>query len=167
MIGVVHDVAPGAPPGHNEAQRSVGAVLQVVGVGRALGPCHAIAGGQQGFARVLHQHRLSLQHHQKLVLRLVPVAIRRRGTGLERFDHHAKLGEPARLAQEYLLVEPEPLMIAAFARRGALVDYRHHGLFRVRPMASSSPGSVVAYWLDAIFHLPSTLRNSVKAGEGG
>jgi hypothetical protein len=45
---------------------------------------------------VLDQHRLAFDHHQELVLAVVPVALARPGAGLERDVADAEIGESGR-----------------------------------------------------------------------
>ena len=63
-------------------------------VGHPLSPGRAVAGAQDCFAAVLDQHRLPFQHHDELVLALVPVALAGDAAGLEDDVAYPEVGEP-------------------------------------------------------------------------
>ena len=70
-------------------------VAQVMAVGAALGPGGTVARAQDGSAVVLDEHRFTFQHHQELVLPIVPVALRRPGAGLQDHVADTEVGEAA------------------------------------------------------------------------
>src|SRR4051812_8056209 len=66
----------------------------MVAVGAALGPGRAVAGLEHGAAVILDQHGLARKHDQKLVLAVVPVALRRPGARVQDYMADAEVGEP-------------------------------------------------------------------------
>ena len=82
-------------------------------------------------AIVLDQHRLALEHHQELVLAVVPVALRRPGAGLEDDMADAEVGqpggrgEPAVPAALHVLVERRGITGAVGLLDGVEIDLGH------------------------------------------
>src|SRR5689334_23337613 len=66
---------------------------QVMSVGASLRPGRAVACSHHLPAIILYKHRFSREHHQKLVLAVVPVTLRRPCAGLEHDMAHAEISE--------------------------------------------------------------------------
>src|SRR3546814_18110776 len=79
-----------APAKRDEDAVGVRFVDQMVAVGAALRPHRDIARPHRPASVILDQHRLAGDHHEHLVLAVVPVALRGPGTG---FEHHVTRGE--------------------------------------------------------------------------
>ena len=62
---------------------AVAFVDQAVAVGIAFGKTRAVASAQLVAATIIDKHRLTVDHHQKLIFVLMPVALRRPCAGFE------------------------------------------------------------------------------------
>ena len=85
-VGIVAAVArPVARADRHEDAIGVAAVLQVMAVARRPSGTPRMSPARiTCLAVILDQHRLAREHHDQLVLALVPVALRRPGAGLQR-----------------------------------------------------------------------------------
>src|SRR5215217_1691707 len=100
---VVRALRRRARPDFKQQHVSVRAVHDAVAVRHVRLPARAVARFQYRPALVLNQHALALQDVDELILLLVPVTNRRRGTRLELRQVHAELREAHSIAERGLV----------------------------------------------------------------
>src|SRR5690606_26122271 len=99
-VGIVAGVLGGtARTDFQQHGLAITAVLDLVAVGDARLEAGAVAGAQQGFALVLDQHHLAVQHPDELVFRAMPVALAGPGPGGQAQQIDAELIQADRVAQ--------------------------------------------------------------------
>ena len=99
---------------HDKNTVAVALVDQAVAVGIAFGKTRAIASAQLVTSIIIDEYRFSVDHHQKFILLLVPVALRRPCAGFQNNMADAKIAQPARGRQPPI---PAPLHFTGILRR--------------------------------------------------
>ena len=98
-IGIGAALAPVPAADHHEAAIRIAFIAQMMAIGAAHRPGRDIAGAQHSAGIVLHQHGLSAQHHQQLILALMPVALGRPGARLQHHMARPEGSQPRRRCQ--------------------------------------------------------------------
>src|SRR5690348_6706733 len=121
-------------------------------VGAALGPGRAIASAEDSPAVILDEHRLAFDHHQELVLAVVPVPLRRPGARLQHDVAGAEVGEARRRTQPpvpasgYVLVERRRIAGPVGLLDGVEIDLGHLGSFRGLLINRTNRQELNFYW---------------------
>jgi hypothetical protein len=114
----------------------------MVAVGAALGPGGAIARAKRRPSLILDQDRFALEHDQKFILAVVPVALRRPGAGLEDDMADAEIRQSRRGCEPAIPTSGDFLVVRRRVSRpvdlfdGVEIDLRHARSIE-RPSANS------------------------------